>query len=152
MTTPLTHVLQVRRTIAAPRERVFRAWTDPDIVKRWFAPEGCEIPIAEVDARVGGRYRIRMSAPDANQYTVGGVFRVVDTPARLVFTWQWESGAESAGMVDDGDRVETVVTVELHDRGETTDVVVTHELPSARSREGHGQGWESCLNRLERVV
>lgn len=148
----LTHVLRLSRSIAAPRERVFRAWTDGETVKRWWAPEGCEVTIAHVDARVGGRYRIRMQAPDGKQFTVGGVFQVVQPPARLVFTWQWEPGTASAGVIEETDRVETLVTVELVDRGATTEVVITHALPSAASRDGHRQGWESCLNRLEQAV
>lgn len=99
-------VLVLSRTFAAPRERVFRAWTDPAILKKWWAAgPGFTPTVAEVDLRVGGRYRLGMRAPDQGaDYIVAGTYREVQRPARLVYTWAWEG---TAGP-------ETLVTVEFH--------------------------------------
>lgn len=101
-----TVTLRLTRTFAAPRERVFRAWTTPQQLKRWSAPADFTNSVVEVDLRVGGRYKIGMQAPDGTAYTAVGAYQVVDPPKKLVYPWRWESeGAE-----------ETLVTVEFHDR------------------------------------
>lgn len=86
-TTTQETTLQIKRTFAAPREKVFQAWTDPAALKRWFGPsDDFSTPVAEVDLRVGGRYRIHMKSPDGQPHTVHGVYREVTPPAKLVFT------------------------------------------------------------------
>lgn len=136
--------LVVRRTLAAPRERVFRAWTQPEELKRWSAPGDYGIPVAQVDLRVGGGYRIEMQAPTGQRHRAVGVYREVRPPERLVYTWSWE---------EDPAMGETVVTVEFLDRGASTEVVLTHDLfPNAEARAQHEQGWSSCLDRLVRTL
>lgn len=150
---PSDTTLQIKRTFAAPREKVFTAWTDPKELTRWFAPsDDCSIPVAEVDLRVGGRYRIQMTAPNGDVHTVGGTFRDVIVPERLVYTWAWEEAASCMGAGPDAQK-ETLVTVEFHDRGKTTEVILTHELfPDAAARDKHSEGWAGCLNRLSNVL
>jgi uncharacterized protein YndB with AHSA1/START domain len=130
--------------IEAPRERVFEAWTQAEELRRWFSPGPMTTRVAEVDLRVGGRYRVIMRAPDGAEHTVSGVYRSIDPPGRLVFTWRWE---------DQPDPVETVVTIELTARGTSTELLLRHEgHPNAKERESHEHGWNGCLDKLEKVV
>ena len=136
--------LEVRRTIAAPRQRVFEAWTTPAELKRWAGPGPFVTPLAEVDLRVGGHYRIHMREPNGSEHRVFGVYREVDPPRRLVYTWSWENDPEI---------VESVVTVEFHERGNATEVVLRHEgFPTKESRDRHETGWGGCLKKLATVV
>jgi uncharacterized protein YndB with AHSA1/START domain len=94
---------------------------------------------AEVDLRVGGRYRITMLGPDGSERRVGGVYREIDPPAKLVYTWKWEESA----MPD------SVVTVEFIDHGKSTEVVLRHDgLVDPDSRARHEHGWNGCLDNL----
>jgi len=129
-------------TLKAAREKVFRAWTDPAALKKWFAPgDDYATPIAEVDLRVGGRYRIQIRSPQGKLHTVVGAYREVKPPEKLVFTWSWQEGGMDVG--------ETLVTVEFRDRGNSTELILTHELfPTAETRDEHTKGWTGCLDRL----
>ncbi len=136
--------LQIKRTFAAPREKVFGAWTQPEALKKWCAPsEEFSVPDAKVDLRVGGKYRIAMKAPDGNLHVAIGTYREILSPRKLVFTWTWEG----SGMP------ETLVTLEFHDHGASTELVLTHELfPNVEQRDKHAQGWVGCLNGLEKML
>jgi glutathione S-transferase len=82
------------------------------------------------------------SLREGHEHIVGGVFREVRPPERLVYTWAWE-GAPNP--------VEMLVSVEFLDRGHATEVVLTHErLPDEKSRREHEKGWTACLSQLER--
>ncbi len=143
---PATY-LQVRRILDAPREMVFRAWTEPEMLKRWFrVSEDYSTPIAEVDLRVGGRYRLGMRPPDGSPaLIVGGMYREISPPERLVFTWRWETAA--------ADEPESLVTVEFNERSGVTEVVLTHEgFVSNARRDEHAQGWQGCLDRLDQAL
>lgn len=149
MTTPQTTAtsLQIRRTYAAPRERVFRAWTDPAELKQWWrVSDDQTTPVAEIDLRPGGVYRLGMKSPDAEHaYVCAGTYREVTPPEKLVFTWSWET----PGMGTD----ETLVTVEFLDRGHSTELVLTHErFPNEESRNQHNHGWNGCLDHLEKCL
>ena len=135
--------LTLRRTYAASRERVFRAWTDPEEIKRWWGPPGTATPDAEVDLKPGGKYRFTMrSLPDGEPYFLVGTYREVIPPERLVYTWTWEGTSMEVK--------DSLVTVQFHDRGGSTEVVVTHELlPSDAARERHTKGWTGCFDRLQ---
>ena len=87
--------LTLKRHYAAPIERVYRAWTDPEALKRWFGPsdEG-HILVSETNPTVGGRYRIVMEMPSGEQHRVGGIYRELVPNEKLVFTWAWESTPE----------------------------------------------------------
>lgn len=133
--------LRIQRTFAAPRAEVFNAWTDPEALKRWWGPAGYDTPSAAVDLRVGGRYRLGMrKLPDGEVFYLTGIYHVVQPPEKLVYTWSWESNPEHG---------ETLVTVEFHDRGGVTDVLLLHErFRSEHSRQEHSRGWAGCLERL----
>ncbi|MCI0436560.1 MAG: SRPBCC domain-containing protein [Gemmatimonadetes bacterium] len=143
MSTRTETSLRVTRVIRADRDAVFRAWTEPAHLRQWSCPVGATVDLAEVDLVVGGQYRIRMSTPNG-VHTAKGVYRTIDRPRRLVYTWDWEEKDYAVG--------ETLVTVEFNAVGESTEVVVTHErFPGAQARDGHGQGWTSCLDQLEKL-
>lgn len=145
MSTDTTTSLRLSRVIAADPETVFRAWTEPDQLRQWSAPEGVELADVAVDLTVGGRFRLHMKAPNDVHHHAVGVYREIDPPRRLVYTWGWEEPDQDVG--------ETLVTVDFIDLGGSTEVVLTHDLfPNAEAKEGHLQGWTSCLNRLEALL
>jgi uncharacterized protein YndB with AHSA1/START domain len=140
-------VLETRRTIRTSREKAFHAWTDPSQLRKWFAvAEGFTTPLAEVDLKVGGRYRLGMKAPGDNPLLiVGGVYQEILPPEKLVFTWQWESANPN--------EPETLVTVEFYEREGVTEIVLKHELfKDVMQRNKHGEGWAGCLDHLERLL
>ena len=147
MTAP-TRSLRVSRIIHADAETLFRAWTDPRELARWWRQEGdgWAFAGASVDLRVGGRYRLGMSGPDGRTHVASGVYREVQRPVRLVFTWEWEDPTSRAG--------DTVVTVEFKDAGHgRTEVVLTHEGFAEEARMGrHRVGWLELLSLLERAI
>ena len=137
--------LVIRRHFAAPREAVFRAWTEPETLRQWWGPEGCKGNLAELDVRPGGIWRTSMIMSDGDEHFVGGVYQEVTAPERLVFTWAWENVGEPGQ--------ETLITIELHDREGTTEMVFTQRLfQSTEQRRMHNQGWSSSLNRLAALL
>ena len=134
--------LQMTRVIGAPVERVFEAWTRPEHMRRWACPEDAKITDLQVDLRVEGAYRLQMTGVDGSTHTAYGVYREVEAPHRLVYTWDWEEEEHRMG--------ETVVTVEFRSLGEGTEVALTHEgFPAKEATEGHNLGWTSCLSQFE---
>lgn len=132
--------LRLRRAIEAPRDWLWRAWTEEEGLKRWHAPGETEVDYAEVDLRVGGKWRIHMRGPDGAVYRVHGEYREIEEPSRLVYTWRWEHNPDE----------DTLVTVEFAEAGSVTEVILTHTgLVSEGSRERHEHGWLGCLDKLE---
>jgi len=145
MSPQTTTSLRLSRVVPADRERVFRAWTDPTIMKNWLCPEGLTVAEASSDPTVGGRLRIQMRTPEGKTHTAVGVYRKVERPTRFVCTWRWEE--------PDGDIGETLLTVELKALGDSTEVTLTHEgFPSAEATSSHEGGWTSILERLEAAM
>jgi uncharacterized protein YndB with AHSA1/START domain len=139
-----TASLSLRRTFQASRERVFRAWTTPEEIARWKGPGDRTTPVVEVDLRVGGAYRVHMRSPDGGEMRLVGVYREVDPPKKLVYTWSWETNPEMG---------ETLVTVEFIERGRATEVVLKHDLfPADEVRDQHAQGWHGSLDKLEKIL
>lgn len=133
--------LIARQTIRASAERLFQAWTRPELLTQWWGPENVVCPEAQVDLRVGGGYRIANRFPDGRLVWIVGEFEQVVPPHRLVYTWRLEPAAETAQ--------ESRVTVRFEARDEATEVIVVHErLVDAAYREHTEQGWHGCLARL----
>jgi uncharacterized protein YndB with AHSA1/START domain len=135
--------LVVRRTIRASTERLFEAWTQPEQLKKWWGPASVECIDAEVDLRVGGRYRIANQFPDGKVLWIAGEFESIERPKRLVYTWRLES--------TEGPPERVTVTFEA--RGSETEIVVIHErIPTKAMRDRHEQGWMGCLEGLAEFV
>jgi uncharacterized protein YndB with AHSA1/START domain len=138
-------VLRLSRSFAAPRDRVFRAFTSPAQLAKWWGPKGFTVPACTLDVRVGGAWRTVMRSPEGKDHIVSGVYREIVPPERLVFTWGWE---------EDGARGhETVVTIELFETPGGTRLELTHErFETEDSRNAHRDGWSSCLDCLEQAL
>jgi uncharacterized protein YndB with AHSA1/START domain len=131
-----TFTLRIERTFAAPRDEVFRAWTDPAALAAWWWPW---YPSIEIEGRPGGRYRFAAEHPHIGRLVVFGEFTEVVPPEQLVYTFVWEGEEDEV----------TVVAVEFIARGEETEVVLTQSgFASAENRDNHGLGWHDCLDRL----
>jgi uncharacterized protein YndB with AHSA1/START domain len=138
--------LRLTHRFEAPRERVFEAWTNPEVLRLWFAPgTDWDVPVADVDLREGGRYRVMMREPgNGTSHTVGGQYTEVTPPERIAYTWAWE-GAEGSAHTG-----ESLVVVEFADSDGGTEVALTHtRLPSDESRDSHAHGWDGIFNSLK---
>jgi uncharacterized protein YndB with AHSA1/START domain len=137
----------VRHRYDAAPDVVFRAFTEPTLLARWFSPAAdIAIEVVAHDLRPRGRYRFRYTEPGAPSVVVAGEFCEVSRPGRLVFTWSWEPPDPHAG-------VETLVTVDFVPDRAGTSVVVTHErFPDRAIRDRHDAGWRGTLARLPGVL
>ena len=138
--------LRLERLIAAPPESVFALWTEPELIIKWWGPEGYQIPVHALDIRPGGRWRTTMRTPDGGRRTVSGVYRAIEPPRRLVFTWGWEDDKGARGH-----ETEVTVTFEAAPGG-TRLVLRQQSFESKESRDNHGKGWSSSFNRLARMA
>jgi uncharacterized protein YndB with AHSA1/START domain len=135
--------LEVRRVIQATPERLFAAWTDPAQLRQWWGPAEVTCPVAEVDLRVGGSYRLANQFPDGNLVWISGEFEIIAPPTELVYTWRFEPGAEGKQRV----------TVRFEPRGPATEVIILQEqLPDVATRDNHLEGWHGCLDKLAELV
>lgn len=134
--------LVLRRTYDAPPERVFRVWTDPVELRRWYSPSD-DFPVlsVEVDLRIGGRSRFSFGPPGEEPYVEVDEYREIVPPRRLVF---WMTLSRGGAVIS-----ETLVTIEFLDRGGRTEVVLTDEGPGA---EEHASGWGPTLDHLTRAL
>ena len=137
--------LRVDRVLPAPRPRVFRACIEPTELSQWFGPHGFTTPEIDLDLRVGGGYRFGMQPPDGDVFHLSGEFREVEPPTRLVYTFRWEE--------PDPDDRETLVTMTLHDRGDSTPVALVHSGFATEARRAlHVDGWTDSLDRLQELM
>jgi uncharacterized protein YndB with AHSA1/START domain len=137
--------LTLTREYAAPPERVWRAWTDAKKLMQWWSPNAGErTSLAELDVRVGGRYRICFGGADGNQHECAGEYREVTKPRKLVFTWSWPRTTP--------DRI-SLVTILFNAKGTGTELVFKHEqLFDETVRDNHKRGWTSLLERLDEYL
>lgn len=138
--------LVITRVFDAPRDLVWKAWTEPERIKLWSAPRGFTIPVAEGELRPGGAWKSCMRKPDGTDLWLAGVYREIDEPKRLVFTHAWLDEHLDPGP-------ETVVTVTLVERGGKTEMTFRQSgFDSTDSRDGHAGGWNECFDRLDEVL
>ena len=131
--------LVLRRAFMASRQRVFRAWIEPEALEHWFRPRGMGVTVRSLDARVGGTFRFEVE----DGSSIVGTYLHIVPPEQLVFTW---SGEAIQGR-------ETVVTLDFLDQGPVTEVVLTHEgLSTEAMRARAGAGWPSLLDALAEVL
>lgn len=154
MTAINTEQIRLCKFLRVPPQQVYDAWLDPETRKKWWgADPSMPCTSCEIDATVGGAYRVGMHnpkhGPDAPnepaEYVVVGKFTELDPPSRIVFTWAWEAGP-GAGF-------ESQVALDFfeteHEGKPATEMVLTHTgLPDAAMRSEHGAGWVGCLRNL----
>jgi len=129
--------VRLSKIMPARREDVFAAWLDARGMASWMCPGDIGKTEAEIDARVGGKFRIAMHGAEKT-YVMTGEYVEIDPPARLVFTW------ESNVMTG-----ESLVTLEFLENGDECELVLTHErLADAESAANHEKGWASILEKL----
>jgi len=133
--------LHIERIFAAPIERVFQAWTDPEHLAKWWGPKNCTSEILHLDLRPGGRWETIINTGDCDVHHVGGEYVEISQPHRLVFTWAW---------VKDGvPGHQTQVSIDLETLGEKTRMVFRQDVfESMAMRDQHDGGWQSSLDCL----
>ena len=143
---PAENELVVTRLIAAPRRLVFKTWTQPEHVARWWGPQGFTTIHCDMDIRVGGRYRFGMRSPQGTEYWKRGVYREIVEPERVVFTFAWEDAEGNPGH-------ELLTTVTFADENGKTRLTLCQAMfATQESRDGHFTGWTSCLERFAEYI
>ena len=139
-TNPL--MLIIERIFNAPRDMVFNAWVDQEMMAGWSCPQGFTIPFGESDVRSGGKWRTCMVSPDGVKLWLGGVWKEIDPPKRLSFTHAWEDK-------NGNPQIESLVTVVFEDLGDKTKMIFQQTgFSSKASRDGHEDGWNECFDKL----
>lgn len=148
-----SETVQLRHHYNAPREQVFRAWTDPEALGQWFGPQSHTCKVEKLDVREGGDYQLRLIPTDENEDSdcggnasadsiCAGTFVSIQAPEKLVMTFGWiQNGADIS---------DTLISVRFVEADGGTDLVLTHErLPTEEMRQAHAGGWQSSLECLE---
>lgn len=138
--------LRLERLIPAPPERLFALWTDPTQLVRWWSPQGYETTVDTLDAKPGGRWRTVLRRYDNSVLVMSGVYRIVEPPWRLVFTWAWEDESGSRGH-----ETEVLVTFEATPGG-TRLGLRQQRFESKQARDRHNAGWLATFERLANIA
>jgi len=142
--------LEISRVMNAPVEKVFDAWTKPELLAMWFGPEGFEVREVEADCKPQGKYNITIVSPDNNVIQHYGEYLDVDKPNRIVFTWVLENQACEGSK---GQCATTLVEITFTRQGDQTLLDLRHEkLPDQSALDGHSFGWQSSLASLENLL
>lgn len=150
--------LLITRLFDAPRELVWRAWTECELLKRWWGPENFTAPYCKIDLRVGGRYLYCMRSPERQDYWSTGVYREIVRPEQLVCTDSFadekgnEVPASHYGMGDNWP-AELLVTVTLEAQGDKTKMTLRHVgIPVGEMAEMTGAGWNGSFDKLAEAL
>ena len=137
--------LTLTRQYAAPPERLWRAWTEAQVLKQWWSTSaGQGVSVAELDVRAGGRYRICFGGAHGNEHECAGVYQEVAKPKKLAFTWSWPRTTP--------DRV-SLVTILFNAKGSGTELVFKHErFFDEAARDSHQRGWTGLLEKLDEYL
>ena len=143
--------LVLTRIIDAPREKVYRCWTDPELVKQWFAPRPWSTPEVRMDVRAGGSSHVVMRDPDGNDYPNPGLFLEVVPNEKLVFTDAFTSAWQPS------EKPFMVVILTFEDEGGRTKYTAIARHWTVADREAHEkmgfhEGWAQCANQLEELA
>jgi uncharacterized protein YndB with AHSA1/START domain len=134
--------LTIVRTFDAPRELVFKVWSQPEHVVRWWGPKGYTTPSCQMDVRPGGSYRTVGRSPDGKEFVMRGSYREVVPPERLVMTFAWENSEGRTGH-------ETLIEIGFEDVDGRTRLTFTHgTFETVESRDGHLRGWTAFMESL----
>ena len=131
--------LVIKRTFDAPRDLVWKAWSDPEQAKNWWGPNGFTLPFVEMDQRPGGKWRAHMVSFDGKDYWQHGVYREIVPPEKTVYTFIWDSDPQH----------EMLVTVLFAAHGNKTEMTFKQEgFESKEDKDGHEDGWNQTFDRL----
>lgn len=137
---PVNPSLTMKRRLNATPAEVYRAWTDPDLLMRWFGPENVTMQEAELDLRIGGTYRIVMREDNGERHQVSGAYQEIVENERLVFSWAWVTTPE---------RVSRVTVTFRPDGGGTILTLLHEQFFDEAALRGHTHGWTGSLVKLE---
>ena len=153
------------RTFDAPRALVFKEWTDPRQLARWWGPRGFTNPVCQMDLRPGGAFRVVMRGPDGAEYPLKGVFLEIDAPERLVMTMdlsehpaEWlELYNQYRGKRKDAPAMKIVTTVTFEEQDGGTKLTVAQRFDSVTDRDanmklGAAAGWSQSFERLDELL
>lgn len=155
LTMPSDRELVVTRIVDAPRELVFKAWTEPERLMRWFAPKGFTTPFCTVDLRVGGIFHYCMRSPEGRDIWGIGVYREIVRPERIVYTDTFANAEGNPVLpahygMSAGHPSETLVTVAFAEYEGKTKLTLRHSIPeSVAERDATQQGWAEMFDRLQ---
>jgi uncharacterized protein YndB with AHSA1/START domain len=148
-----TNELTITRTFNAPRPLVWKAWTDPELYKKWWGPSHFTCPVAKFDLRVGGQWLSCMRSPDGKDFWSTGFYREITPHDRLVFTDSFadEQGdivpASHYGMPDMP--LEMLVTITLAEQdGKTVMTLVHSGMPVDEHGANAKEGWSQSFDKL----
>ena len=150
LTTPGDREIVMARDFAAPRERLFDAYTKPELLRRWFGPHGYALVECDIDLRVGGHWRYLVRGLDGSEMTLQGVYQEIVRPELLVTTQTFDEGdyiADNASLVS--------TSFVEHDGGTTLTTTVRYPTPEMRdeiARSGMAEGFGQGLERLDELV
>ena len=138
--------LVLSRVFDAPRAMVYKVWTEPEHLARWWGPRGFTLISYQADARVGGTYRFGVRSPENTEHWAHGIYREITPPETLAFTHAWENP-------DGSPKHETVVTLTFAEQGEKTKLTLKQTLfETVTSRDLHRGGWSSTFELLEEYL
>jgi uncharacterized protein YndB with AHSA1/START domain len=147
--------VEVMRSFRAPRALVYRAYTEPELVRRWLlGPPGWSMPVCEMDVRVGGRYRWRwQSDENGREFGFSGTFREVQPPSKIVHTEAYDPGSVGGGYPAE----EAIVTVTFMEDGGVTTMKTLIDFGSKEARDaavatGMTDGMEQSYQLLDRLL
>jgi uncharacterized protein YndB with AHSA1/START domain len=141
---PAPAQIRIDRSYPVAVDKVWRAWTDPQALSRWFGVgKPGTVTEAEIDLRVGGRYRIVSRLPDGGTNEVTGEYQQVQLHRRLVFTWAWRSTPERVSRV----------SIDFMAQADGTALCFVHDqFFDDQARLNHTRGWTSLFEQLDAVV
>lgn len=154
----MEQALEITRVFNAPRELVWKAWTDPERFKQWWGPKGFTIPSCRIDLRVGGEYLYCMRSPEGKDYWCTGVYKELTEPERLVAT---DCFADANGKVVPATQygmsaefpLEMLVTVTFEDYGGKTRQTLRHVgIPPGKDMDGAREGWSESFDKLAEML
>ena len=131
--------ITIKRTFNAPRDLLWKAWSDPEQAKQWWGPKGFTLPFLEMDQRPGGKWRAMMRSPDGKEMWQHGVYREIVPPGKTVYTFIWDSNPGS----------ELLVTVVFKAKGDETEMAFRQDgFKSAEDRKANQDGWSQTFDRF----
>lgn len=134
--------LRLERLIPMQPEALFAMWTEPAQLVKWWVPEGYEPSVDSLDTRPGGHWRVSMRRSDGGTITTSGVYRIVDPPHRLSFTWAWEDATGVRGQ-----ETEVIVNFEATPGG-TRLMLLQQHFAEKDARDSHNRGWSGAFDRI----